>query len=86
MPRKVKRCLGTKGLLNTTMKSLDFTLWSAEKLEGALRGESHMIRFIPKKDNFAMCVIEWNRARLDEERLEKAFAIMKVGTGGGGQN
>lgn len=86
MPRKVKRCLGTKGLLNTTMKSLDFTLWSAEKLGGALRGGSHMIRFILKKDYFAMGVIEWNRARLDEERLEKAFAIMKVGTGGGGHN
>lgn len=43
MARKVKRCLSTKGLLNTRMKSLDFTLWSAEKLERALREGSHVI-------------------------------------------
>lgn len=48
------------------MRSLDFTLWSVEKLERALRERSHMIRFVPKKDYFAMGVMEWNRARLDE--------------------
>lgn len=42
------------------MKSLDFTLWSVEKLETALGGGSDMIRYIPKKNNFATGAMEWN--------------------------
>lgn len=47
------------------MKSLDFTLWSVEKLERALGGGSNMIRYIPKKDYFAVGAMERNGIKQD---------------------
>lgn len=49
-----------------------FTLGSVEKWERALRGGSTIIRYIRKKDYFAMGVMKWSKTARLEINLEKA--------------